>query len=408
MRNVLAALLALVLGFALASILVSRRLADRHAGDLAEQQEEWAAEKAELMSMLDRAREEAQFVAPVVVAAPVSTNTVPSRMLPSEIVARLIELSAGSSARTQPGQREIVYWLEELVALGPGALPAIQEFLQRYEDLELDTSVMGGGGTRSRLPGDFLFPPSLRFGLFDVVRRIGGVMAETVLAEALNQTGRGIEVAYLTRVLQELAPNRHRSAALAIARQLLDQPDPQSTSRLDRYHRDQLYAVLAFYNDTSYAAVAQTQLLGADGQVDRSALRYLQQSLGAQAVPLAVQNYHHPSLTNAAAKEPFARLALAFVGADAQANQLYTEAINDVALTPNDRRELIEDLNQDGFADPRNLTGADLPLIEKRITLIEEQAPGAMDEVNAAAFQEAYKDLLNMRAKITGAPPGQP
>ena len=72
------------------------------------------------------------------------------------------------------------------------------------------------------------------------------------------------------------------------------------------------------------------------------------------------------------------------------------------------QRELIEDLNQDGFADPKNLTAADLPIIEKRISLIEEQAPDAMDQANAAAFQEAYKDLLNMRAKITGPPPGQP
>jgi hypothetical protein len=31
-----------------------------------------------------------------------------------------------------------------------------------------------------------------------------------------------------------------------------------------------------------------------------------------------------------------------------------------------------------------------------------------MDDVNAAAFQEAYKDLINMRAKITGPPSGQP
>jgi hypothetical protein len=361
-----------------------------------------------LEAALNRASAAAESLAPVVVAVPAVTNSAPARLLPSEIMARLVELSAGASAHTQPGQREIVYWLEELVAIGPGALPAIREFLQRYEDLELDSSVVSGSGARNRLPGDFLFPPSLRFGLFDVVRRIGGAQAETLLAEALNQTGRGIEVAYLTRVLQDMAPDRYRSAALSVAHRLLAQPAPQSSSRLDRYHRDQLYAVLAFYKDTTYAAVAQTQLLGADGQVDRGALRYLEQSLGAQAVPLAVQNYHDPRLTNSAAKEPFARVALAYVGADAQANQFYTEAINDAMLTPNHRKNLIEDLNQDGFADPGNLTTADLPLIENRIRLIEEQAPGAMDQANAAAFQEAYKDLLNMRAKITGPPPGQP
>ena len=60
----------------------------------------------------------------------------------------------------------------------------------------------------------------------------------------------------------------------------------------------------------------------------------------------------------------------------------------------------IEDLNEEGFADPKNLTPDDLPLILTRLALIEEHAPDAMDEVNAAAFAEAYKDLMNMAARL--------
>ena len=33
------------------------------------------------------------------------------------------------------------------------------------------------------------------------------------------------------------------------------------------------------------------------------------------------------------------------------------------------------------------------------MALIEQMAPDSMDETNAAAFMEAYKDLLNMLAK---------
>jgi hypothetical protein len=33
-----------------------------------------------------------------------------------------------------------------------------------------------------------------------------------------------------------------------------------------------------------------------------------------------------------------------------------------------------------------------------RLQLIEELAPNAMDQVNADAFAEAYKDLVNMLA----------
>jgi hypothetical protein len=51
------------------------------------------------------------------------------------------------------------------------------------------------------------------------------------------------------------------------------------------------------------------------------------------------------------------------------------------------------------------LTANDLSLIQARMALIEELAPNAMDKVNAAAFAEAYKDLVNMRAKIAGQAP---
>ena len=43
----------------------------------------------------------------------------------------------------------------------------------------------------------------------------------------------------------------------------------------------------------------------------------------------------------------------------------------------------------------------DLSLIESRIALIEDLAPGAMDEVNAAAFAQAYEDLVNMYARAS-------
>jgi hypothetical protein len=47
---------------------------------------------------------------------------------------------------------------------------------------------------------------------------------------------------------------------------------------------------------------------------------------------LAWQAYADPRLTDPVAKEPFARVALAFVGADAQAKQFYQQAINDRSL----------------------------------------------------------------------------
>ena len=234
------------------------------------------------------------------------------------------------------------------------------------------------------------------------MKQIDGSEAKKLLAEVLGGTSHGAEVEWLARMLQEMAPNKYRDVALTAARKLLARPavaDPSSP--LDRNERDLLFSVLLMYGDTSYVSTAQAHLLRADGEVDRGALKYLQQSLGPQAVPLAVQCYDDSRLTDPAKKEPFARLALNYVGADAQANEFYQKAINDLALSASHRKNLIEDLNRDGFPDTKNLTARDLPLIQNRLSLIEQLAPHASDSVNAAAFKEAYKDLLQMRDRVT-------
>ena len=97
-----------------------------------------------------------------------------------------------------------------------------------------------------------------------------------------------------------------------------------------------------------------------------------------------------------AIQDPMARVALAYVGADPDAEAYWYEAINNASLSAHERQDLIEDLNEDGLSDPHNPTMEDLPLILNRIELIEAVVWDAMDEVNADAFQEAYKDLVNL------------
>jgi hypothetical protein len=101
-------------------------------------------------------------------------------------------------------------------------------------------------------------------------------------------------------------------------------------------------------------------------------------------------------------QDPIARGALAFVGADPDAEMYWYGAINNPSLSAHERQDLIEDLNEDGLSDPQNPTMEDLPLIFNRIQLIEAVAGDAMDEVNADAFQEAYKDLVNLAIQALG------
>src|SRR5207249_102146 len=87
-------------------------------------------------------------------------------------------------------------------------------------------------------------------------------------------------------------------------------------------------------------------------------------------------------------QDPLARAALLLVGADADAEDYWFGAINNPALPANERKDLIEDLNEEGFLDPKHPTPDDLPLIFSRLELIEQVASSAMDSVNWEAFLE--------------------
>ncbi len=395
MKTALLLVLAAALGFGASSVIISKRQAAKEAAAFAQERAAWNAEKVELEQELDAARARAAAAASAPVAVPAAPAG-PTRPGPAEILGKLQTLRGGSPRQL----REAAYWLAELTQHGPAALPHIREFLARNQDIDLDTATFTQNKLIREVPLEFALPPSLRFGLFDVVRQIGGADAERILAEALGKTGRGVEIVYLTRVLQEMAPNKYRDSALSVARDLLTTTSFAFTSPLDRNHRENLFSVLAMYNDTSFTATAQSQLVQADGQIDRGALKYLQQVLGPQSVAVAAQAYQDPRVSDSGKKEPLARLALTYVGADQQANEFYQRAINDPVMAPKDRKNLIEDLNEDGL-NFKNLTAQDAPLISNRLALIDQLAPNAMDKVNAAAFQEARKDLVNMLRRVT-------
>jgi len=122
----------------------------------------------------------------------------------------------------------------------------------------------------------------------------------------------------------------------------------------------------------------------------------------ASTLPAVAADVALPAKQPKAIQDPLAREALSFVGVDAEAERYWIEAINDPSLPASERRNLIEDLNEDGFSNKKNPGPADLPLIVRRLKLIEELAPQAVDEVNAKAFAEAYKDLAELYQRLAG------
>ncbi|HZO85669.1 MAG TPA: hypothetical protein VFC26_10660, partial [Verrucomicrobiae bacterium] len=170
MKTALLLVLAAGVGFAAGWVIISKRDAMRHAVAMAEKQAAFSREKAALEEALEAARAR-RAPAPTPVMTP--SAPVPARPTPVEIVAKLQTLK-GSSPRTL---REAVYWLTELAQSGRSALPAIREFLARNQDLDWDTAAFAQGRNVREVPLDFALPPSLRFGLFDVLRQIGGAEA---------------------------------------------------------------------------------------------------------------------------------------------------------------------------------------------------------------------------------------
>lgn len=377
------------IGFAAGYTIVQRSLNRQAAA--------WQAEKAKLQSELALAGNRPAEVKTIATPAEIVRVTNSIGISPEAILGQLVKMQASSS--DPRGIRRVVHQFESLADAGPAALPAIRAFLARNEDLEYNVGFVRSGRDGD-IPLEFAVPPSLRLGLLETVKNIGGPAAEEVLAETLKTTGRGIEVAYLARALQEMAPDKYRDLALASARELLNSPLADPSDPLGRYDRNYLYGVFAFFHDDSAASLAKSQLVQTNGHLDQVSLHYLQQTMNSNSVSLMTQLWQDPRVA-ADQKEPLARVALAYAGMDPQANQLWQTAINDPNLSADARRNLIEDLNETGFADPKNLTQADLPLIQNRMALIEQLAPYAMDQVNARAFQEAYKDLGNMYTRLT-------
>jgi type II secretory pathway pseudopilin PulG len=118
------------------------------------------------------------------------------------------------------------------------------------------------------------------------------------------------------------------------------------------------------------------------------------------AQPSVVQS-GQPAPARRELQDPLARVALGMVGADADAEAYWLDAIYNPDLPDQEREDLMEDLNEDGLSDPRHPGPWDYPLIMNRITLIDQIVPTA-DQFMLPHLWEAYKDLWNLAEQAQG------
>jgi hypothetical protein len=154
----------------------------------------------------------------------------------AQLLARLTSLDTNKPLR--PEQAAAVKQdLAQLAAQGTNAIPAIRQFLQKNQDLSLD-DIKGGNAVGYG---------SLRAGLFDVLRQIGGTEGVAALTDVLRSTADPDEIGQLARRLEELAPGEHRDEILSAARDTLAQV-AESKSKVDVAS---LFQILQTYGDAN-------------------------------------------------------------------------------------------------------------------------------------------------------------
>ncbi len=275
---------------------------------------------------------------------------------PDILLGLITEARAEALQRPQT-LRRVLHYLESLVDLGPAALPAIRTFLERNEDIEYGFTttpfyakpktpkVAEGDASKDTakrkaesqgyypqfyaMSTEYLLPPSLRLGLLEVAARIGGPESEEMLLSVLGETGRGIEVAMVDRLLEESAGDRHRDKVLAAARELLiNPPKVDQPSQVDALSRRYLVGMLIKYQDEVFAQKAQPLLILENGSIDNDILTYVSQVLKERSLPMLVAAFGDPRLNQQWAGT-LASYIMRHAGEDALADQFFRSAIAD-------------------------------------------------------------------------------
>jgi hypothetical protein len=379
-------------GFTAAYFLIVKPSQSRLQAEHAAAQATLQAEKEALEQALRAARKRPADVQRITVTEQL---TVTNRMSADQIIQALIQIRPETSDDTRNRTiRRIIHHFQLLAELGPEAVPPIREFLGRNQDVDYtpeDLSETGERASRGRLGArnqvrtDFLVPPSLRLGLVDVLDQIGGDASEEIMGQMLATSGRGVEVAYLARLLQENFPNKYRDVAVTAAKDLLSNPPTvDQPNRLDENARAYLYEVLAMYGDTSYAENAQHALVTPDGRIDRQALTYLTKTLKEQAVPTIQAAYINPRLTNQWEKSTLLSAALVYVGQSPTATQMLTEMLVNESVPAGVRaftvQNLASGLRSEIPNDPEIAKARLAALTQIRSSVKDERILRAMDD----------------------------
>jgi hypothetical protein len=147
---------------------------------------------------------------PVAVVVPVAETN----LTPHDLVAALaaLKIEDGQSVITPEQAEKFKQHMAQLIQGGAGSVPAIHEFLTNNIDSAYD-AVTGG---------DQLGYSSLRAGLLDALRQIGGPEAQVAMLQTIQTTAVPAEILELAKNLEQQAPGAYSDQIVSAAREALD------------------------------------------------------------------------------------------------------------------------------------------------------------------------------------------
>src|SRR6266404_3004501 len=149
-----------------------------------------------------------------------------------------LDLRNGMVTKEQAGQ--LKQGLQALIAQGSSGIPAIRRFLEQNVDVSFAKEAAESAGA-----------PSLRAGLLESLRQIGGPEAMALSRQVLQTTADPLEIALVARELEEMAPGQYRRDALDAARKTLAQA---AEGNLEVKDPSLLFQVLQSYGDAGAVA----------------------------------------------------------------------------------------------------------------------------------------------------------
>jgi hypothetical protein len=149
--------------------------------------------------------------------APLADQTPPEAVPLSaaqEVIARVGQPDFFTGGVSPQKAEELKRSFKQLVDEGAAAVPAIREYLDRFQDVDFDSV---GAGKQVGYS-------SLRIGMLDALRQIGTPEAMELSLQTLQTTGDPQEIGFLAKGLeQQLPPDQFRSVVLAAASDTLAQ-----------------------------------------------------------------------------------------------------------------------------------------------------------------------------------------